>query len=110
MLVRHSDLVVTPPFKESPQDLSRTFPVPSSSLPLSSFPGRIVVANSRSGVPVTADDLGVTGALAVLMKDAIKPNLMQTLGTRGVREGQAIWSGEEWERRCIVVLWKGAGL
>eukprot|EP00731_Ephydatia_muelleri_P024248 Em0016g519a len=41
--------------------------------------GRIVVANSRSGVPVTADDLGVTGALAVLMKDAIKPNLMQTL-------------------------------
>ena len=46
----------------------------------SSLPGRIVVANSRSGEPVTADDLGVTGALAVLMKDAIKPNLMQTLG------------------------------
>ena len=46
----------------------------------SSLPGRIVVANSHSGEPVTADDLGVTGALAVLMKDAIKPNLMQTLG------------------------------
>ncbi len=41
--------------------------------------GRMVVALSRSGEPVTADDLGVAGALAVLMKDAIKPTLMQTL-------------------------------
>lgn len=41
--------------------------------------GAMVVANSRGGVPITADDLGVGGALAVLMKDAIKPNLMQTL-------------------------------
>ncbi|XP_072541762.1 monofunctional C1-tetrahydrofolate synthase, mitochondrial [Salminus brasiliensis] len=41
--------------------------------------GRMVVGSSRSGWPVTADDLGVTGALAVLMKDAIKPTLMQTL-------------------------------
>ncbi|RMB98646.1 hypothetical protein DUI87_24863 [Hirundo rustica rustica] len=41
--------------------------------------GRMVVACSKKGQPVTADDLGVTGALAVLMKDAIKPNLMQTL-------------------------------
>lgn len=32
-----------------------------------------------AGVPVTCDDLGVTGALAVLMKDTLKPNLMQTL-------------------------------
>lgn len=39
--------------------------------------GRIVIGNSKSGDPVTADDLGVTGALAVLLKDAIKPNLMQ---------------------------------
>ena len=30
--------------------------------------GRIVVANSRDGVPVTADDLGITGALAILLK------------------------------------------
>lgn len=44
--------------------------------------GRIVIGNSRSGEAVTADDLGVSGALAVLMKDAIKPNLMQTLGTK----------------------------
>ena len=41
--------------------------------------GRMVVATSRSGDPVTCDDIGAGGALAALMKDAIKPNLMQTL-------------------------------
>ncbi|TDL27475.1 C-1-tetrahydrofolate synthase [Rickenella mellea] len=41
--------------------------------------GAMVVATSKQGDPITADDLGVGGALAVLMKDAIKPNLMQTL-------------------------------
>jgi methylenetetrahydrofolate dehydrogenase (NADP+)/methenyltetrahydrofolate cyclohydrolase/formyltetrahydrofolate synthetase len=41
--------------------------------------GRIVVAANKAGEPITADDLGVGGALTVLMKDAIKPNLMQTL-------------------------------
>ncbi|XP_062980609.1 monofunctional C1-tetrahydrofolate synthase, mitochondrial [Elgaria multicarinata webbii] len=41
--------------------------------------GKIVVANSKAGQPVTAEDLGITGALSVLMKDAIKPTLMQTL-------------------------------
>ncbi|XP_038661315.1 monofunctional C1-tetrahydrofolate synthase, mitochondrial isoform X2 [Scyliorhinus canicula] len=41
--------------------------------------GNIVVANDKRGEPVTAEDVGVTGALAVLMKDAIKPTLMQTL-------------------------------
>ncbi|KAJ3217314.1 tetrahydrofolate synthase [Dinochytrium kinnereticum] len=41
--------------------------------------GKMVVASSRSGDPVTCDDIGCGGALAVLMKDAIKPNLMQTL-------------------------------
>uniref|UniRef100_A0A673ZDZ5 formate--tetrahydrofolate ligase n=1 Tax=Salmo trutta TaxID=8032 RepID=A0A673ZDZ5_SALTR len=41
--------------------------------------GRMVVGSSRSGQPITAEDLGVSGALAVLMKDAIKPTLMQTL-------------------------------
>lgn len=40
---------------------------------------KMVVAFSRTGAPVTADDLGVTGALMVLMKDAIEPTLMQTL-------------------------------
>jgi len=41
--------------------------------------GRMVVASSRAGDAVTADDIGIGGALTVLMKDAIKPNLMQTL-------------------------------
>ncbi|KAK8177827.1 formate--tetrahydrofolate ligase-domain-containing protein [Phyllosticta citrichinensis] len=41
--------------------------------------GRMVVASSRSGEPITADDIGAGGALTALMKDAIKPNLMQTL-------------------------------
>lgn len=41
--------------------------------------GRMVIGSNRAGTPVTADDLGVGGALAVLMKDAIQPNLMQTL-------------------------------
>ncbi len=41
--------------------------------------GRIIVAMDRSGKPVTAEQLGVAGAMMVLMKDAIKPNLMQTL-------------------------------
>ncbi|MFB3892340.1 MAG: formate--tetrahydrofolate ligase [Phycisphaerae bacterium] len=41
--------------------------------------GRIIVGMDNSGKPVTANDLGVAGAMTVLMKDAIKPNLMQTL-------------------------------
>src|SRR5215472_5162035 len=41
--------------------------------------GRMVIGASRAGTPVTADDLGVGGALTVLMKDAIMPNLMQTI-------------------------------
>uniref|UniRef100_A0A1B6G1K4 C-1-tetrahydrofolate synthase, cytoplasmic n=1 Tax=Cuerna arida TaxID=1464854 RepID=A0A1B6G1K4_9HEMI len=39
----------------------------------------MVVAMDRSGKPVTADDLGMTGALAVLLRDSIQPTLMQTL-------------------------------
>jgi formyltetrahydrofolate synthetase len=41
--------------------------------------GRMVIGSSRAGEPVTCDDIGVTGAIAVLMKDAIMPNLMQTI-------------------------------
>jgi formyltetrahydrofolate synthetase len=41
--------------------------------------GAMVVGYSRKGTPVTADDLGCGGALAVLMKDAIMPTLMQTV-------------------------------
>jgi len=41
--------------------------------------GQMVVGISRSGEAINADDLGAAGALTVLMRDAIKPNLMQTL-------------------------------
>ena len=41
--------------------------------------GKMVVATSKKGEAVTVEDLGVAGAVTVLMKDAIKPNLMQTL-------------------------------
>ena len=41
--------------------------------------GRIIVAYNFKGEPVTADDLQATGAMATLLKDAIKPNLIQTL-------------------------------
>lgn len=44
--------------------------------------GCIVIGNDTKGRAITADDLGVTGALTVLMKDALKPNIMQTLGKR----------------------------
>jgi len=41
--------------------------------------GRIVVASTYDGEPVTAEMLRAAGAMAVIMKDAIKPNLVQTL-------------------------------
>jgi len=41
--------------------------------------GRMVLATTRDGSPITAEDLKVAGAMAVLLKDAIKPNLLQTL-------------------------------
>jgi len=41
--------------------------------------GKMVVATNKRGEAITAEDLGVAGAITVLMKDAIKPNLMQTL-------------------------------
>jgi formate--tetrahydrofolate ligase len=46
--------------------------------------GRIVVATTHDGAPVTAEDLHAAGAMTVIMKDAIKPNLVQTL------EGQPV--------------------
>ncbi len=41
--------------------------------------GKMVIGLSRSGEAVSAEDIGIAGALTVLMRDAIKPNLMQTL-------------------------------
>lgn len=41
--------------------------------------GRIVVASTFAGTPVTAEDLKAAGAMTVIMKEAIKPNLVQTM-------------------------------
>ncbi|MDI3340380.1 MAG: formate--tetrahydrofolate ligase [Sphaerobacter sp.] len=41
--------------------------------------GRLVVAFNRKKEPVTAEDIGVAGAMAALLKEALKPNLLQTL-------------------------------
>jgi formyltetrahydrofolate synthetase len=41
--------------------------------------GRIVIGTDWSGNPITAEDLGVAGAMTVLLKDALMPNLLQTL-------------------------------
>jgi formate--tetrahydrofolate ligase len=46
--------------------------------------GRIVVASTHDGEPVTAEQLGAAGAMTVVMKDALEPNLVQTL------EGQPV--------------------
>ena len=41
--------------------------------------GRIIVGRTKSGAPVTAEDLKTSGAMAVLLRDAFKPNLLQTI-------------------------------
>src|SRR5579862_9522828 len=41
--------------------------------------GRMVIGSNKAGEPVSADDIGCSGALTVLMKDTIMPNLMQTI-------------------------------
>jgi formyltetrahydrofolate synthetase len=41
--------------------------------------GRIVIGTTKAGMPVTAEDLKAAGAMAVLLKDALMPNLIQTL-------------------------------
>jgi formate--tetrahydrofolate ligase len=41
--------------------------------------GRIIVAYDRDGDPVTADDIDATGAVTILLKDALKPNVVQTI-------------------------------
>jgi formate--tetrahydrofolate ligase len=41
--------------------------------------GRMVLATNRKGEAITAEDLGVAGSMTVLLKDALKPNLLQTL-------------------------------
>ncbi len=41
--------------------------------------GRIVLGYSKDGTPVTAEEIGAAGSMTVILKEAIKPNLMQTL-------------------------------
>jgi formate--tetrahydrofolate ligase len=41
--------------------------------------GRVVVGYTQDGTPVTAEELGVAGSMAVMLRDAVKPNLLQTL-------------------------------
>lgn len=41
--------------------------------------GKMVIASSKAGEPITCEDIGCAGALTALLKDAIKPNIMQTL-------------------------------
>lgn len=41
--------------------------------------GRIVLGYSKAGTPITAEEIGAAGSMAVILKEAIKPNLMQTL-------------------------------
>jgi formyltetrahydrofolate synthetase len=45
--------------------------------------GRMVVAADKQGRPLSAEDFGVAGAMAVLLRDALKPNLLQTLEGQG---------------------------
>ena len=53
--------------------------------------GRIVLATTTDGKPVTCEDIGVAGSMTVLLVDAIKPNLLQTLeGGPGVRPLRAV--------------------
>ena len=41
--------------------------------------GRIILAESNSGAPVTAEDMGAAGSMALLLREAMLPNLVQTL-------------------------------
>ncbi len=60
-------------------EVMAAFCLASDVLDLRNRLGRIVVAYNRAGSPVTAADLKAQGAMAALLKDAIKPNLVQTL-------------------------------
>ena len=64
--------------------------------------GRMVLATTRDGTPITAEDLKVAGAMAVLLKDAIKPNLLQTLeGGPGLRALRAVREHRPRQQRVL---------
>jgi formyltetrahydrofolate synthetase len=76
---RESSFVIT-----AASEVMAVFALASDLRDLRARLGRIVVAETRAGKPVTAEELKVAGAMTVIMKDAIKPNLVQTL------EGQPV--------------------
>ena len=76
---RESQFVIT-----AASEIMAVFALASGLRDLRERLGRIVVASTFDGEPVTADQLRVAGAMTVIMKDALKPNLVQTL------EGQPV--------------------
>jgi formate--tetrahydrofolate ligase len=60
-------------------EVMATLALTSSLTDLRARLGRIVIGYTRDGTPVTAEQLSAAGSMAVILRDAIKPNLMQTL-------------------------------
>src|SRR5215472_13519960 len=60
-------------------EVMATLALTTSLLDLRQRLGRIVVGYRRGGIPVTAEELDAAGSMAVILRDAIKPNLLQTL-------------------------------
>jgi formate--tetrahydrofolate ligase len=73
-IVRESETVIT-----VASEVMAVLALASSLADLRARLGRIVVAEKTDGTPVTTEDLKVAGAMAALLRDAIKPNLLQTL-------------------------------
>src|SRR5213078_1362389 len=71
---RENQFVIT-----AASEIMAVFALASDLRDLRSRMGRVVVAQTHDGAPTTAEDLKVAGAMTVLMKDAIRPNLVQTL-------------------------------
>ena len=76
---REAQFVIT-----AASEIMAIFALASSLKDLRQRMGRIVVASTYTGEPVTAEQLKVAGAMTVIMKDALKPNIVQTL------EGQPV--------------------
>lgn len=60
-------------------EVMATLALATSLMDLRARLGRIVVGYTKAGTPITAEDLQAAGSMAVILKEAIKPNLMQTL-------------------------------
>ena len=73
-IVRESETVIT-----VASEVMAVLALASSLADLRARLGRIVVAEKTDGTPVTTEDLKVAGAMAALLRDALKPNLLQTL-------------------------------